>query len=75
MVGEKDGFLKDEKLIIYTLLKHEEKLQLVESELERLRHEIDELESLKEKITYWINLCDKLRKVEKWSNKNLEENF
>lgn len=53
------------------LLEHERRLRRIDGELMEVKRDMEASEEMREKISYWLRLTEKLRRISRW-NERLE---
>ncbi len=61
----------DKALILRMLLEHERRLRRIDGELREFKRHMERMEELKGRISYWLKLTEKLRRINQW-NRELE---
>jgi len=62
-----DGEELDKALILRMLLEHERRLRRIDGELREFKRHMERMEELKGKISYWLKLTEKLRRINQWN--------
>jgi len=62
-----DGEELDRTLILRMLLEHERRLRRIDGELREFRRHMRQMEELRGKLSYWLRLTEKLRRINQWS--------
>jgi len=70
-----DEDTQNKVIIIQMLLEHEKRLKRMDYELSLLKEDVKKIETLKDKISNWVNLSEKLSRIERWNRKNIGENL
>lgn len=68
-----DEDTQNKVIIIQMLLEHENRLKRMDYELSLLKEDVKKIETLKDKISNWVNLSEKLSRIERWNRKNIGE--
>ena len=62
-----DGGELDRALILKMLLEHERRLRRIDGELREFKRHIEWMEELRGRLSYWLRLTEKLRRITQWS--------
>lgn len=64
----------DRVLIIQVLLEHEKRLKGIDHELRSIREYLTDIDALREQLSEWMKLTEKLRRIEPLRGRDLRDN-
>lgn len=64
----------DRVLIIQMLLEHEKRLKGIDHELRSIREYLTDIDALREQLSEWMKLTEKLRRIEPLRGRDLRDN-